>query len=81
MFPLSFGWESRADSRGAAELDAKLSGLEAPAAWTALCLRHLGSVLNKDSNADQVVIQDFRIEGGLDGQATLLAERYRVEAD
>jgi hypothetical protein len=41
----------------------------------------LGSVLNKDSSAVGVVIQGFRIEGGLDEEATLLAERCRVEAD
>ena len=41
----------------------------------------LGSVLNKDSSAVGVVIQGFRIGGGLDEEATLLAERCRVEAD
>ena len=35
----------------------------------------LGSVLNKDSNESRVVIQGFRIAGGLDGEATILAER------
>jgi hypothetical protein len=40
----------------------------------------LGSVLNKDSIASGVVIQGFRIEGGFDEEATLLAERRGVEA-
>ena len=35
----------------------------------------LGSVLNKDSGAKRVVIQGFRIGGGLDEEAALLAER------
>jgi len=37
--------------------------------------RALGSVPNKDSNATRVVIQGFRIGGGLDAKAALLAER------
>jgi len=41
----------------------------------------LGSVLNKDSSAVEVAIQGFRIEGSLDAEAALLAERCRVEAD
>ena len=41
----------------------------------------LGSVLNKDSRAGRVVIQGFRIEGGLDEEAALLAEGCGVEAD
>jgi len=40
----------------------------------------LGSVLNKDSSAGRVVIQGFRIEGGLDEKAALLALRCGVEA-
>ena len=40
----------------------------------------LGSVLNKDSGAGRVVIQGFRIEGGLDEETALLAERERMEA-
>jgi hypothetical protein len=43
-------------------------------------IRPLGSVLNKDSIASGVVIQGFRIEGGFDEEATLLAERRGVEA-
>jgi len=35
----------------------------------------LGSVLNKDFSAAAVVIQGFRIGGGLDEEATVLAER------
>src|SRR6185437_13768856 len=35
----------------------------------------LGSVLNKDSSANRVVIQGFRIGGGLDEEATVLAEQ------
>ena len=35
----------------------------------------LGSVLNKDSSANGVVIQGFRIGGGLDEEATVLAEQ------
>ena len=35
----------------------------------------LGSVLYKDSSAGRVVIQGFRIEGGLDEEASVLAER------
>jgi hypothetical protein len=44
-------------------------------------LTDLGSVLNKDSNAGGVVIQGFRIGGGLDEEAALLAERCGVETD
>jgi hypothetical protein len=35
----------------------------------------LGSVLNKDSSAHRIVIQGFRIGGGLDEEATVLAEQ------
>jgi hypothetical protein len=38
-------------------------------------LSNLGSVLNKDSSAHRVVIQGFRIGGGLDEEATVLAEQ------
>jgi hypothetical protein len=41
----------------------------------------LESVLNKDSSAVRVVIQGFRIGGGLDEEATLLAEGCGLEAD
>jgi hypothetical protein len=48
----------------------------------------VGSVLNKDSSVKhkdssvkQIVIQDFRIEGGLDAEAALLAERRGVASD
>jgi transposase len=40
-----------------------------------IALTVLGSVLNKDSNAKRVVIQGFRIGGGLDEEATVLAEQ------
>jgi hypothetical protein len=35
----------------------------------------LGSVLNKDSRVARVVIQGLRMGGGLDSEATFLAER------
>ncbi|HEU0062580.1 MAG TPA: hypothetical protein VFR19_22045 [Hyphomicrobiaceae bacterium] len=40
-----------------------------------LAVFELGSVLNKDSSANRVVIQGFRIGGGLDEEATVLAEQ------
>jgi hypothetical protein len=42
--------------------------------------RGLGFVLNKDSGTKRIVIQDFRFEGGLDEEATFLAERGGVGA-
>jgi hypothetical protein len=65
---------------GLAPLSALVEWTLAPMVRVRRAEPELGSVLNKDSIASGVVIQGFRIEGGFDEEATLLAERRGVEA-